>query len=92
MEISERNREKWEEVLHLEYTSSEDSDGENELKVPGCQRVTKFKECLDKGSEKGMNVPEKRKTIGPSSNKPRPTPHGCLKTKLVATNSKVYIK
>ena len=54
MEISERNSEKWEEVSHLEYISSEDSDGENELKVHPLpwvsERVTKFKECLDKVS------------------------------------------
>lgn len=81
MEISDRHREKWEEVLHLEYMSSEDSEGENELKVRPLpwvsEKVTKFKECLDKESEKGMNAQskrqKKRKTIGPLSNRPRPT-------------------
>ena len=35
MEISDRNREKCEEVLHLEYIPSKDSDGESEFALYG---------------------------------------------------------
>jgi len=81
MEISDRDREKWEQVLELDYMSSEDTDEENKLKVRPLpwlsERVQKFKDCLDCEIEKKMNPQSKRqrktKTIGTSSSRPKPT-------------------
>jgi len=83
MEISDRDiyKEKWEQVLELDYMSSEDTDRENKLKVQPLpwlsKRVQKFKDCLDSEIEKTMNPHSKRqrktKMIGTSSSRLKPT-------------------
>jgi len=86
MEISDIDKKKWEQVLQLDYVSSEDSDGENKLKVRPIpwlsERVREFKESLDKEKNISLNAQSKRqtktKTIGPSSSRPKPTiPRNC---------------
>ena len=86
MEVSEDDKKKWEQVLELEYMSSEDSDGENRIKVRPLpwlsERVREFKESLDNEREGTMNAQSKRqkktKAVGLISNRPKPTtPKNC---------------
>ena len=82
MKIQEKDRKKWQEVLKMEYMSSEDSDGhENELKIRRLpwlsENVQKFKELLDSEKEKKMNAQSKRqakkKITQGTSQRPKPS-------------------
>jgi len=81
MEISDRDEQKWEQVLELDYMSSEDTDGENKLNIWPLplpwrsERVQKYRlsRLQDK---KTMNPQSKRqrktKTIGTPGSTPKP--------------------
>lgn len=67
MKVKDKDRKKWQEVLQIEYMSSEDSDGhENELKVRQLpwlsDNVTRFKEMLDNKRKNNMTSQSKRQT------------------------------
>ena len=65
MEMDEKVRKRWTEVMRIDYMSSEDSDGnEKELKVRRIpwlsENVQKFKEILDDERIKNMSSQSKR--------------------------------
>ena len=65
MTVKDKDQNKWQEVLQMDYMSSEDSDGcENELKVRQLPwlsaNVVTFKEMLDNEKEKNMSAQSKR--------------------------------
>ena len=65
--MNDTERKKWDEVLQMEYMSSEESDGnDNELKVHQIpwllENVKKFKQLLDSEKLKHMSAQSKRQT------------------------------
>ena len=80
MELEEQERNKWSEVLDLKYLSSEESAGENILKVKPLPWLstcaTEFKQKLDEGRQPLINSQSKRQTkrkiTGEASDRKKP--------------------
>ena len=81
MDMNDKVRRRWEEVMNMDYMSSEDSDGnENELKIRRIpwlsENVQKFKKVLDEERMKSMSSQSKRqskiKLIEGTSQRPKP--------------------
>ena len=66
MDLEEKKRNKWSEVLDLKYMSSEESAGENVLKVKPLPWLStcanEFKRKLDEGRQPILNPQSKRQT------------------------------
>ena len=86
IELEEEERKKLIEILDLQYMSSEESEGENTLKVKPLPWLTttasQFKKTLDEEKEKQLNSQSKRqakrKIVGDLSDRERPDGTGWM--------------
>ena len=64
LKVEDKKRKKWNEVLDLQYMSSEESEDDNVLKVKPIpwlsSKVKQFKKTLDEEKEKNLNAQSKR--------------------------------
>ena len=92
-DIEDKKRKKWNEVLDLQYMSSEESEDDNVLKVKPIpwlsSKVQHFKKILDEEREKNLNSQSKRQTkrklTGETSKRIRPDGSGWIFKKQKTT-------